>query len=164
MDNKLMAIKIAVAAVMATLTDFLGWKGMLLVILALMMFLDYMSGTLAAKKNGTWSSKVAREGLFHKGGIIVVCLIALVLDAVLAVAFPHIPLIGGEIKNPGIFLPLVAVWYIITEIGSVLENAVMMGAPVPKWFRKAIEKAGKLVNKAGETASNDDIDSPPDEE
>ena len=158
MDDKLMAFKIAAAAILATLTDFLGWKGVLLVILALMMFLDYISGTLAAKKNGTWSSKVAREGLFHKGGIIVVCLIALILDAVLAVAFPHIPLIGGEVHNPGIFLPLVAVWYIITEIGSVLENAVLMGAPVPKWFRKAIEKAGKLVDKAGEAAAEDEKD------
>ena len=150
MDEKLTAVKIAFTAVVAALTDFLGWKGVLLIILAMMMFLDYLSGTLAAKKAGEWSSKVAREGLFHKGGTILVVLVAFIFDVILSVAFPHIPVIGGEFSNPGIFLPLVAVWYIITEIGSVLENAVSMGAPVPGWFKKAIKHAGKLVDKTGE--------------
>lgn len=156
MDEKLTAIKIAVTAVMAALTDILGWKGVLILILALMMALDYISGTLAAKKSGTWSSTVAREGLFHKGGTIFVVLVALIMDVIFAVAFPHIPLIGSQVKNPGVFLPLVAVWYIITEVGSIMENAVKMGAPVPRWFQKAVEKTGELVDKAGEDTGGDD--------
>lgn len=153
MSEKLFAVKLGAAAVLAALTDFLGWKGVLIIILALMMMLDYVSGTLAAKKAHTWSSTVAREGLFHKGGTILVVLVALVMDVIFAVAFPRIPLIGASVQNPGVFLPLVAVWYVITEIGSIMENAVKMGAPVPKWFRHAIEHAGQLVDKAGEVTA-----------
>lgn len=155
MDEKLTAIKIAIAAIITALTDFLGWKGVLVIILALMMLLDYISGTLAAKKSGEWSSTVAREGLFHKGGTILIVLVALIMDLIFSVAFPHIPFIGGEVKNPGIFLPLVSVWYIITEIGSIMENAVKMGAAVPAWFKKAVEKTGKLVDKTGEAAADE---------
>lgn len=149
MDVQLLAFKAAIAAFFGLLGDFLGWKGVMLVILAVLMALDYLSGTLAAKKNGEWSSKIAREGLFHKGGIILVTAGALLADLMFAAAIPVIPIAGGFV-NPGLFLPLVLAWYIITELGSVLENAVKMGAPVPKWFKKAIAKAGDVVDKAGE--------------
>lgn len=149
MNNELLAWKAAVAAFFGILGDFLGWKGVMLVILVVLMAMDYISGSLAAKKNGEWSSKIAREGLFHKGGIILVVSGALLADLMFALAIPVIPLFGG-LQNPGLFLPLVLAWYIITELGSVLENAVKMGAAVPAWFRKAIAKAGKAVDKAAE--------------
>jgi len=153
MEDKLTAVKAAVAVFTAALADFLGYKGVLVLVLGFMMALDYVSGTLAAKRSGTWSSTIAREGLFHKGGTILVVLVALVMDALLAIAFPSIPLIGTDVPSPGIFLPLVAAWYTLTEIGSILENAAQMGAKVPRWFLKAIEKAGKIVDKAGDEAA-----------
>lgn len=149
MNHELLAWKAAVAAFFGILGNFLGWKGVMLVILVLLMAMDYLSGTLAARRTGTWSSKIAREGLFHKGGIILVVSGALLADLMFALAIPVIPLFGG-LQNPGLFLPLVLAWYILTELGSVLENAVKMGAAVPGWFRKAIAKAGKAVDKAGE--------------
>ena len=152
MDHELLAWKAAVAAFFGILGDFLGWKGVMLVILVILMAMDYISGSLAAKKNGVWSSKVAREGLFHKGGIVLVTTGALLADLMFALAIPIIPLFGG-FANPGLFLPLVLAWYILTELGSVLENAVKMGAAVPKWFQKAIAKAGEAVDKAGEEAA-----------
>ena len=154
MDNKLLEIKIALTATFAALGEVFGWKGIMLLLVALCMFLDYISGTLAAKKNGEWSSKVAREGLFHKGGIILVTSCALIADALFALAIPDIPLFG---RNSGVFLPLVLAWYIITELGSVFENAAGMGAPVPKWFKNAIRAAGTIVERAGE---GDDDDAP----
>ena len=149
MNNELLAWKAAVAAFFGILGDFLGWKGVMLVILVVLMAMDYLSGTLAARRTGTWSSKIAREGLVHKGGVILVVSGALLADLMFALAIPVIPLFGG-LQNPGLFLPLVLAWYILTELGSVLENAVKMGAAVPGWFRKAIAKAGKAVDKAGE--------------
>ncbi len=35
------------------------------------------------------------------------------------------------IQWPGIIMPLVLAWYIITELGSILENAVKMGGKGP---------------------------------
>ena len=39
-------------------------------------------------------------------------------------------------------LPLVLGWYILTELGSILENAVKLGAHVPGWLVKLLQ-AGK---------------------
>lgn len=162
MDHELLAWKAAVAAFFGVLGDFLGWKGAMLCILVILMAMDYISGSLAAKKNGEWSSKVAREGLFHKGGVILVVTVALLSDLVFAFFIPVIPLFGG-FANPGLFLPLVLAWYILTEIGSVLENSAKMGAVVPKWFKKAIAKAGEAVDKAGEEAAKTEGEKPVEE-
>ena len=150
MREKMLALKAALAVAAGTAAEFLGWKGVMVVVLALCMALDYISGTLAAKKNGEWSSTVAREGLYHKSGTIIAVGAAAIVDFVFYFLIPTLPIFGRDISNPGLFLPLVLAWYIITEIGSVLENVAKMGAAVPAWFLKAIEATKKNVDKAGE--------------
>ena len=51
---------------------------------------------------------------------------------------------------PGLVLPLVLAWYIITELGSILENAVKMGAPVPEWLIKLLKAGKKAVDGFGD--------------
>ena len=48
-----------------------GWLGWLVVLYAVCMMLDWVTGTVLAIKNGIWSSHKARQGLWHKGGSIV---------------------------------------------------------------------------------------------
>ena len=47
----------------------------------------------------------------------------------------------------GVVLPVVLVWYIFTELGSIAENGAAMGAPVPSWLLSLLaeskEKAAK---------------------
>ena len=45
------------------------------------------------------------------------------------------------------FLPLVAIWYIVTELGSIIENVARLGAPVPKFLISSLKK---LKEKADE--------------
>lgn len=151
MSERLVALKAAIAVALGAVGNFLGWKGLMVIVLALCMALDYISGTLAAKKDGTWSSTIAREGLYHKGGTIIAVGAAAIVDFVFYFLIPTLPILGRDIRNPGVFLPLVLAWYIITEIGSILENAAKMGAAVPKWFLKAVAATKKGVDKAGET-------------
>ena len=33
---------------------------------------------------------------------------------------------------------LVAIWYTFTELGSIIENAVKLGAPVPEWLKRGL--------------------------
>ena len=44
--------------------------------------------------------------------------------------------------------PIVLTWYITTELGSILENAAEMGAPVPPVLREILEKVHKASGKA----------------
>ena len=145
MDEKYTTLKLALTALFAALGERLGWKGIMLVLLAASMALDYFTGTLAAKRRGEWSSKVAREGIFNKAGMILVALVAQIADITFSIATPMVPFFRG-LPEGSLFLPLVLAWYIITEIGSVLENAEKLGIPVPGWFLKAIAATKNRVD------------------
>ena len=41
------------------------------------------------------------------------------------------------------------VWYCVTELGSIAENAALMGAPVPAWLLKLLEAGKKAAEEAG---------------
>ena len=148
MEDKLVTVKAAIAAVFTAIGSFLGWKGIMALVWVVLMFLDYLSGSLAARKSGTWKSSVARDGFLHKGGMILVVLVALLGDIALSIALPHIPLIN--IAWPEILFPMVLAWYIITELGSILENAEKMGAAVPAWLLKIFNATLRTVEKVGE--------------
>ncbi len=152
MEEKMMAAKAAISAAMAAVSAFLGWKGVMVLIWVLCMALDYISGTAAACKGGKWSSKVAREGLLHKVGMILVVIVAVAADIALSVAFAQLDL---GFTWPTVVMPLVLAWYIITEIGSILENATKMGAKVPGWLLKLMEVSLKAVDSAGGDATDD---------
>ena len=150
METKLTEIKAAMSLFFATAGTFLGWKGVLLVIWVCAMILDYISGTVAARRCGEWDSGKAREGLFHKGGMIVVVLVAMLFDACLALVAINIP--GLNMTWPGIIFPVVLAWYILTELGSVLENSIKMGASYPAWLAKGLKISAEAVSKAGDKA------------
>lgn len=149
MDN-VNHVKAVLSATLAILTALWGWCGWLVLVWILAMALDYISGTAKAKKQGVWSSSVAREGLWHKTGEIISVLVALLLDVAIGVILPNIPGLSVEIKYNFLLCPLVTIWYIITEAGSIVENVGEMGAPVPGWLRKAISVLKDTVDKTAD--------------
>lgn len=140
--------KAAVSAVAALLTALWGWCGWLVLVWTLAMGLDYVSGTMKAKRAGTWSSSVARDGLWHKASEVIAVLAALLLDVAIGVVLPNVPGLTVEITYSFLLCPLVTVWYIVTEVGSIVENVGEMGGPVPKWLRKAIAALKDKVDVA----------------
>ena len=148
MEDRLVTIKAAIAAVFTAISAFLGWKGIMALVWVVLMFLDYLSGSWAARRTGTWKSSIARDGFLHKGGMLIVVLVALLGDFALSIALPHIPLIN--IAWPELLFPMVLAWYIITELGSILENAQKMGAKVPGWLLKIFNSTLNAVDKIGE--------------
>ena len=150
MNNNLVTIKAFIAAAFTAIGAFLGWKGVMMVTWVVAMALDYITGTLAACRSGEWCSATARDGLWHKGGMIFVVMVAGIADLIMVVIGQHIPI---GIQWPGIVLPLVISWYIITELGSILENAVKMGAPVPNWLVKLLKASAQMVDTAGENVA-----------
>ena len=144
MNEKLTAIKAAIAAFLSALGAFLGWQGIMVMIWIGAMALDYISGTVAAWCSGEWSSSVARDGLKHKGGMILVVAVAGLADITLSIVCNQLPV---EMTWPVLVLPLVLAWYILTELGSILENAVKMGAPIPQWLMQLLTVGLKAIDK-----------------
>ena len=131
-------IKGTIAAVLGCLTALWGWFGWLVVAWVACMLLDYATGTAAALKAGKWSCKAAREGLWHKVGAMAAVLVAAILDGVLGLILDHIPALTLPFDYTVFLTVLVLVWYILTELGSIVENAGRLGAPLPAWLSKAI--------------------------
>ena len=152
MQNETPWIKAAASLVLAAGVTLWGWFGWLVVAWVCAMALDFVSGVGAAAKAGELSSKIARAGLFHKGGMLLVVFVAGLLDV----------LIGVIIRGTGVVLPfkytvlvcpLVLVWYTLTELVSVLENAVKWGAPVPGWLKKLLQSGKDAIDQQGEDLS-----------
>jgi len=142
-----MTFKAAVAAFFTAAGALLGWQGVMIAVWVGMMLLDYLSGTFAAMKSGEWCSATARQGLWHKGGMIVVVVVAGIADLVMSIICQHIPL---DMTWPVLILPLVLAWYILTEMGSILENAVKMGAPIPEWLIKVLKVGVNIIDRKGD--------------
>ncbi len=139
--SKAMELKAAITAIFVAMTAFWGWTGWLVIVWLAAMILDYATGSWAALSTGSWDSAVARAGLWHKLGSIMAMLVALLLDVALSAIINYGGL-GFELPftYKTAFLPLVAIWYIVTELGSIIENAARLGAPVPKFLISSLKK------------------------
>lgn len=144
-DNIFLVIKGAIAAVAGMYSAAFGVVGCLALVWVACMAVDYISGTAAACKDGEWSSAVAREGIYHKGGMILVVLVAALTDMAVRMAVESIPGIGIDYK--ALIMPVVLVWYIFTELGSIAENAAAMGAPVPGWLVRILAQGKEGAKK-----------------
>ena len=145
MKQRAVEEKAALAAALGGISGIFGWRGSMALIWVAAMVLDYISGSASACKAGKWSSAVARQGLWHKGGMILVVMVSAMTDLLLTFLSDYLEL---EFAWPGCVFPMVLAWYIITELGSILENAVKMGAPVPEWLMKILRKSLGSVNAA----------------
>lgn len=148
--DKVKHLRESVAAILALLTALWGWFGWLVVAWGACMLADVATGMAAAVRAGEWSSKVARDGCWHKLGSIMAVLVSGVLDLVVGLLLDNVPSL--PIHYTVFLCPLVIVWYILTEAGSIVENAGKLGADAPSWLRKAIAAFRDTVDGVGEDA------------
>lgn len=139
MKAKLCTILGVVGATIAGLLG--GWDAGLKTLMACMV-IDYVSGIVVAgvfhnskkSKNGSLKSTAGWKGLCKKGMTILILYIACKLDAFMGTNY---------IRNT------VIVGYIVNEIISILENAGLMGVPIPNVIKNAIDI---LQTKEGKNA------------
>ena len=156
MDKTIHSMKAAVAAAIGLLTGLWGWLGWLAAGWIAAMALDYLTGSLAAARAGAWSSGEARDGIWHKCGMVVVVAVAAGTDLLLSLVLANLPLAALPVEYAGLVCPVVLVWYIVTELGSIAENGAAMGAPVPKWLVKLLAASKSAVDGAGDKLGGGD--------
>lgn len=153
-----MTIQAAAAAIIAWLSARLGILLPVLCVLLTAMVLDYITGMLASKREALehpddpaygWSSRRGAEGIIKKVGYLCIIAVAMIVDyIILSVAAQA----GIETALKAFFGLLVAVWYILNELLSIIENAGRMGAPVPDWLSRYV---AVLKNKIDTQADPD---------
>ncbi len=142
--------KLYVSAVLGTLTALWGWFGWLVVVWAGLMLADWLIGSAVAAKDGRWSSEKMRSGAWHKGGMILIVCVALVADWLIGTLLHNLPMVELPFQYGVLLGPLVIVWYVVGELGSLAEHAVAMGAPYPAWLPRILEAGKDAVDKVGE--------------
>lgn len=152
--DKAAEIKAAAAALIAFGTALFGWVGWMVVLWLIALLLDYLTGTFDALYNKSWSSAAARQGLWHKLGSIVGVLVAAMCDLVLRLVGDNfgfeLPVLGRSC----LITPVVTAWYFFTELGSIVENAAAMGAPVPGFLKKLIARGKKAIDDRAGNGDN----------
>lgn len=119
-------------AVGSFIASLFGGFDAAMVTLLIFMAVDYISGMIVAgvfkksqkTKNGALESGAGWKGLCRKGMTLVIVLIAVRLDMVIKTNY---------IRD------MVCIAFIANETISIIENAGLMGVPVPAVITKAIE-------------------------
>ena len=113
-------------------------------LLVLLMGLDYLSGVGVAllgkspkSEGGALSSRAGFAGLMRKAMILIVILLAAVLDN-----------LTGSAACTG----AAAMFYIVNESLSILENAVLLGVPIPEKLRQTLDIAKKGKEAEADTS------------
>lgn len=115
----------------AIATTFGGWDAALTT-LVIFMAIDYITGLIVAgvfhssnkTDTGALESRAGWKGLCRKGMTLLIVLIACRLDIIMQTNFVRDAVVIGYIANESI---------------SIIENAGLMGLPIPKVIVKAIE-------------------------
>ena len=149
-ENKILHLKAAAAGVIAIFTALWGWFGWVVLAWVALMLADWLVGSAVAAKEGCWSSAKMREGAWHKGGMLLVVCVALTADWLVGSILGNLPGVTLPFTYSVLIGPLVIVWYIIGELGSLAEHAVAMGANVPSWLMEMLEAGKNAVDAAGD--------------
>lgn len=149
MGNNAAGFKLGLMALIASGTALWGWFGWLVIIWIACMVVDYVSGSLASIKAREWNSQRAREGLWHKGGMILVVLVAGIADALISLLL-HMDGMALPFNYSVLICPVVLAWYTLTELGSIVENAALLGSRVPRWLPRWMKVIADAIESEGE--------------
>lgn len=125
-----------VGIVGSAIASLLGGFDMALKTLLIFMAVDYVTGIMVAgifknspkTENGCLESKAGWKGICRKGVALLIVLVACRLDL----------LMGSEFIRDAVIIA-----YCTNETISIIENAGLMGVPIPTPIKKAIESLTK---------------------
>lgn len=132
-----------VGALGAFVASFLGGWDIALQTLVIFMILDYLTGLIVAgvfhssnkSESGTLDSKAGFKGLCRKGMMLAIILVAHQVDKVS----------GTELVRAAVVYA-----FMVNEAVSILENAGLMGLPIPDVLKRAIELLRKKEQPQGD--------------
>ncbi len=114
------------------IANFLGGWDMALQTLVLFMAVDYIMGLMVAgifkksqkSETGALDSRAGWKGLFKKGVTLMIVLVATQLDK----------MTGTEVIRDAVIIA-----YVVNEAISIIENAGLMGVPIPNIIKRTLE-------------------------
>ena len=133
-------LKTAKAVCVAAFGLLSSWLGVLAIpvyVLVACNIMDYLTGVTAAhRRNQKVSSYVGVLGIAKKVCMWLLIAVGAVVDWLLLYCGASL---GFEIHLPMLAASLVAVWLIVNEVISILENIGDIGVPLPGFLTKIVQ-------------------------
>ena len=130
-------IQIIISGALAAFAVYMGTLTVPVIVLMVMMILDYLSGMAAAWMQNSLSSKIGAKGIVKKVGYMGLIVVAMGADYLI---YSGIIAANIDINYNMWFGLLVAVWLIINEMISILENLSKLGVPIPDFMTRLIKR------------------------
>lgn len=132
------------SAAISVLVNYLGIVAIPVIVLIISMAVDYITGMSAAWYNSELSSKKGAKGIVKKVSYLALVMAAMAMDWLIYCGLSQI---GIDMSYSVFFAVLVAVWLIVNELISILENLSKIGVPIPKFMTKVIERIKVTVEE-----------------
>lgn len=144
--------QVTISAALAALSAYFGVLVIPLIMLTVAMIIDYGTGMAVAWKKSDLSSKKGVSGIIKKVGYLVLVSVGMIVDWLIFCGLENFDA-GDSYKFS--FGMLVAIWLIINELISILENLGAIGVPVPEFLIKVIRRLRITTEKTAETAEKE---------
>ena len=149
--DKYNVIKAVLSGAVAAVSARLGILGPMLLALTGVMIVDYITGMLASKKENSISSQRGMWGIIKKMLYVVVVGVGMLMDWLILTTADSM---GVHIPLATFFGLLVAVWLIINELISILENLTRLGTPMPAFLLTIVQHFKVVVESKGDELTN----------
>lgn len=150
-------VKVTVIAVMSALMSWLGILAVPVLLLVGCNIIDYATGLCAVKyRNDSISSYKSIRGITKKVCMWLLVVVGAFIDALIQYA---VECAGIGLTVPFVVATVVAVWLVVNEIISILENMSDIGVNMPpfllplmKYIKKQVEDKAELAGEKQEEA------------
>lgn len=116
-------------------------------VLFAVMIIDYCTGMASAYKNKEIKSKTGLIGILKKLSYLVLVCVGGVVDYLICAGLASV----GIDYSSYCFGLIVAVWLIINELISILENLSELGTPIPPFLVKIVHRLKNTVENTTDT-------------
>lgn len=138
-------VEVIVTAVISALMSWLGILAVPVFLLILCNVIDYGTGLAAAKYRDEFiNSYKGMRGIVKKVCMWLLIVVGAVIDTLVNYGIEYI---GFGITIPFIVATVVAVWLIVNEVISILENMVDIGVEMPPFLMKLAKNIKSQVEQ-----------------
>ena len=147
-------VKATLTTVMAILMNWLGILAVPVFLLVGSNIIDYVTGLCAAqyRENGGISSYKSIRGVTKKVCMWLLVIVGAFMDVLIQYA---VSCTGATVDIPFIVATTVAVWLVVNEIISILENMIDIGVTMPPFLMPVVKYVKRQVEETADFADGD---------
>ena len=140
--DKQTTIQALITAALAALTYYFSILAVPIIVLMTVMVIDYITGMVSAWHNAELSIKKGVFGIIKKLCYLALVCVGMGVDWLI---YSGMTQVGITMNYTVFFGILVAIWLIINELISILENLNRIGVPLPKFITVIVKKLKNTV-------------------